>query len=92
MTPIPRWRGQEGPNAHECCFLAKPPLAFQGIGSFDPGLDPGEECSKGGVGPQRALPVGRGPGGQDDDSAGLACESEEEAHGPLRFGDASFPP
>ena len=57
----------------------------------DPGLDPGEEAPRVGWGPQRALPVGRGPGGQRDDSAGLACESEEEAHGPPRPRDNAFP-
>ena len=31
----------------------------------DPGLDPGEEAPKGGVGLRRALPAGRGPKGQD---------------------------
>ncbi len=43
---------------------------------------PGEEAPR----------VGRGPGGQHDDSAGLACESEEEAHGPPRPRDNAFPP
>ena len=49
-APIPRWKAKwecKSPWIFMAGITAQSPA--KGLGAFDPGLDPGEECAKGGV-------------------------------------------
>jgi len=62
----------------------------KGLGPFDPGPDPGEECVKGGGGPaSQAFGAGRDPKGKSNVPSGFASGTRKR--GPSPSGEKAFP-